>query len=200
MASVKCGTVSIGTGDALIIADVQNDFLPGGSLAVADSDEIVPLVNDYAAAFAAQHLPVFMTRDWHPPGHCSFLERGGPWPPHCVAGTPGAEFSPGLRLPTSARIVSKAVRPDREAYSAFEGTDLAAQLRAASVRRIFIGGLTTDYCVLNSAKDALASGYETYVLEDAIRAVNVAPGDGAKALKQMRELGAIMVTREALGI
>lgn len=185
-----------GYGDALIIVDVQNDFLPGGSLAIAGSDEIVPVINDYVRAFEASDLPIYATRDWHPPDHCSFQAQGGPWPPHCIAGSLGADFVPGLRLPEAEKIViiSKGTESAKEAYSGFEGTDLAERLSNEGVRRLFICGLATDYGVLNTVRDALAKGFEVLLLEDAIRPVNIQPQDGENALKEMRDQGAIPVT------
>jgi len=182
--------IRLQTGDALIAVDVQNDFLPGGSLAVPAGDAVVPAINRYVAAFAARALPVFATRDWHPPNHCSFKAQGGIWPPHCVAATRGAEFASGLALPPAAVIISKAATVEADAYSGFGGTDLAARLRAGGVTRLFIGGLATDYCVLNTVKDALAEGFEVLLLADAIRAVEVKAGDGARAQGEMQRLGA----------
>lgn len=176
-------------GDALIVADVQNDFLPGGALAVPRADEVIAPLNACLQSFAGQHLPVFVTRDWHPQQHCSFREQGGPWPRHCVAGTRGAEFAAGLRLPPGAQVISKATRPEAEAYSAFQGTDLAERLRHAGVRRVVIGGLTTDYCVRATALDALAAGFAVVVLADAVRAVDVQPGDGERSLAELRARG-----------
>ena len=183
-------------GDALLIVDVQNDFLPGGSLAVPRGDEVVPVLNRYLRAF--QNLPVYATRDWHPERHCSFRAQGGPWPPHCVAGTRGAEFAAALQLPPSAVIVSKATTAEQDAYSGFQGTGLDAQLRAANIRRLFIGGLATDYCVLNTVRDALKLGYEVFLLADAIRAVDVQPGDGQRAEQEMTKLGAQRITVEGI--
>lgn len=177
-------------GDALLIVDMQNDFLPGGSLAVPRGDEVVPVLNRYLQVFTAQSLPVYATRDWHPERHCSFREQGGPWPPHCVAGTHGAEFVAALRLPPSTVIISKAATPEEDAYSGFQRTDLDLRLRAADIRRLFIGGLATDYCVLNTVRDALRLGYQVFLLVDAIRAVNVHPGDGQRAVEEMIALGA----------
>jgi len=185
--------------DALVIVDVQKDFLPGGALAVPRGDEVVPLLNRYIEKFRSCSLPVFATRDWHPPDHCSFQSRGGPWPPHCIAGTPGAEYADDLNLPEDSEIVSKASDPDREAYSGFDGTDLEQRLKRHGVRRLFIGGLATDYCVLNTVRDALRLGFEVLVLTDAIRAVNVHPEDGRKALEEMQRLGARLITLEDLG-
>lgn len=177
-------------GDALIIVDVQNDFLPGGSLAVPCGDQVVAPLNRYAALFAKLGLPVVATRDWHPLYHCSFRSQGGPWPPHCVADTTGAQFAPTLALPSGASIVSKATTPERDAYSGFQGTELDTMLRRRKVRRVFVGGLATDYCVLNTVKDARRLGYEVVLLRDAIRAVDVNPGDGDRAQDEMQRLGA----------
>lgn len=176
--------------DALILVDVQNDFLPGGSLAVTEGDAVVGPLNAAAERFAAAGLPVFATRDWHPADHISFADRGGPWPPHCVQGTAGAEFGPALRLPDGAVIVSKADTSDVDAYSGFQGTSLHDQLQALGVQRLFVGGLATDYCVLNTVLDARDLGYEVVLLTDSIRAVEVGPGDGDAAIAQMVAAGA----------
>jgi nicotinamidase/pyrazinamidase len=181
-------------GDVLLVTDIQNDFLPGGSLAVTGGDEVIPVLNRYIAEFVARRLPVYATRDWHPPEHCSFHEQGGPWPVHCVRDTHGAAFSALLELPLDTTVISKATLQDQEAYSSFQGTDLDSRLRAAGIRRVFIGGLTTDYCVLNSVRDARNAGYEVFVLADAIRAVNVQPGDGQRAEAEMASLGARLIT------
>ena len=180
-------------GDALILVDVQLDFLPGGSLAVSHGDEVVPVLNHYIAVFRRLTLPVVATRDWHPPDHCSFRAQGGPWPPHCVAGSDGARFAPLLDLPCEARIESKATARDRDAYSGFEGTDLDEWLQRAGVSRVFVGGLATDYCVLNTVRDALRIGYATFLLADAVRAVDVQAGDGERAIAEMRRLGALAI-------
>jgi nicotinamidase/pyrazinamidase len=189
--------VTLGEGDALLVVDVQNDFLPGGSLAVPRGDEVVPALTRYLAAFQSRGLPIFATRDWHPPNHCSFREQGGPWPPHCVAGSEGAQFPHDLVLPPSTVVITlKGTEPDRDAYSGFDRTDLDARLRAAGVRRLFIGGLATDYCVLWTVKDALKLGYSVLLLMDAIRAVNIHPDDGRKAEDEMISLGAVPVGSE----
>ena len=185
--------VRLQAGDALILVDVQLDFLPGGSLAVPRADEVVPALNRYIAVFRRLTFPVVATRDWHPADHCSFRAQGGPWPPHCVAGSDGARFAPLLDLPCEAHIVSKATTPDKDAYSGFEGTDLDERLKRAGVRRLFVGGLATDYCVLNTVRDALRLGYATFLLADAVRAVDVQPGDGARAMEEMRRLGAVAI-------
>jgi nicotinamidase/pyrazinamidase len=182
--------------DALLVVDVQYDFLPGGALGVRGGDEIIPALNRYIALARSHGVPVFACRDWHPADHCSFHARGGPWPAHCVAGTHGAELHPDLALPADARIFSKATNPDAEAYSVFRGTDFVQTLRELRVTRLLIGGLATDYCVLNTALDARAAGFDVVVLGDAIRAVDAKPGDGGRALAKMRQAGAALVRSE----
>ena len=179
-------------GDVLVVVDVQNDFVTG-SLAVPGGGEVVAPLNAWIETFEREALPVVATRDWHPANHISFRDQGGPWPPHCVAGTQGAGFAPVLRLPAGTLLVSKATRPDREAYSGFEGTDLGARLRRLGAKRLFVGGLATDYCVLRTVVDARRNGYEAFVLADAIRAVDVHPGDGDEAEAAMSRAGASFV-------
>ena len=176
--------------DALLLVDVQNDFLEGGSLAVPDANAILPVLNNYLALFAKRSLPVIASRDWHPAGHCSFVENGGQWPTHCVAETAGAAFSQSLVLPASCHIVSKATTADHEAYSGFDGTTLAAHLQQHGIKRLFVGGLATDYCILQTVLDALKNGFAVVLLGDAIRAVDVQRGDGAQAIATMIESGA----------
>jgi nicotinamidase/pyrazinamidase len=191
--------LTLGVGDALIVVDVQVDFLPGGSLAVPQGDAVIPVLDRYLAAFIRRGLPIFATRDWHPPNHCSFQPYGGPWPPHCVAGSAGAAFAPALELPVSTVLITlKGTQPDKDAYSAFDGTDLDARLRAQGVGRLFVGGLATDYCVLCTVEDGLKAGYAVVLLQDAIRAVNVRPGDGERAEAEMIRLGAIPIRLEML--
>lgn len=184
--------------DALIIVDVQNDFLPGGALGVSQGDQVVPLLNHYIQYFRRAELPVYATRDWHPPDHCSFTAQGGIWPPHCIADSEGAQFPPDLLIPADSQIVSKATTRNQDAYSGFQGTRLAQQLHSAGVRRVFVGGLATDYCVLNTVKDALKEGFQVVLLKDAIRAVNLNPGDGDRAIQEMLELGATTQQLEEL--
>lgn len=185
-------------GDALLLVDLQRDFLPGGALAVATGDRVLAPAQRCAERFAQRRLPVFASRDWHPPAHVSFRAEGGPWPPHCVAGSPGAQFADSLRLPDAAAVVSKGTDPAVEAYSAFGGTDLADQLRRAGVKRLFVAGLATDYCVLASVLDALAHGFSVVVLRDAIAAVDAQPGDGERAVARMRDAGARFVDSSEL--
>lgn len=186
--------------DALVIVDVQNDFCAGGALAVEGGDEVVPALNRYAERFAAAGAAVFASRDWHPRRTTHFKEWGGAWPPHCVQGTRGAEFHPGLRLPASATVVSKGMDPEEDAYSCFQAREtsrrpFAAALAARGIRRLFVGGLATDYCVRATVLDALKAGFEVMLLGDAIRSVNVQPADGERALDEMAGAGARLVSR-----
>lgn len=197
MATTSNGLI-LATGDALVIVDVQNDFLPGGRLAVPKGDRVISALNRCIVRFQARALPIVATRDWHSPAHCSFQAQGGPWPPHCVADTPGAAFAPSLRLPEMTLLVSKATLPENDAYSGFEGTDLEPQLRALGVGRICVGGLATDFCVLNTVLDALAAGFQAVLLTDAIAAVDLTPGDGERAIAAMRDKGARLARSEDL--
>lgn len=182
----------IGIGDALVIVDVQNDFLPGGSLAVPQGDAVVAPLNGWIARFRAAGRPIVATRDWHPATHGSFMGYGGSWPPHCVAGTPGAAFAAALELPDDIMTVDKATTPEVDAYSGFAGTDLHPRLQALGIRRLFVGGLATDYCVLHTVLDARRLGYEVRLLADGMRAVDVQAGDGARALAAMIAAGAVL--------
>jgi len=190
--------VTLRPGDALVIVDVQNDFLPGGSLPVPEGDLVIPALNKAIFLFREDSLPIVASRDWHPENHCSFQSQGGPWPVHCVAGSEGAGFPPTLDLPCSAVIVSKGTEPGHEAYSAFDQTGLAETLRKMGVKRLVTGGLATDYCVLHTVQDALKEGFQVVLLTDAIRAVEVSPGDGERAVAEMVRLGAQTATVEDL--
>jgi nicotinamidase/pyrazinamidase len=186
-------------GAALIVVDIQNDFCAGGSLEVPDGDRVVPLLNEYAASFAAEGQPIYASRDWHPEKTKHFQAHGGIWPPHCIQGTKGAEFHPGLQLPPGTAIVSTGMDPEDEGYSAFpsildDGRDLATALRDAGVRRLFIGGLATDYCVKLTVLDAIAAGFEATLLLDASRGVNLQPHDAEQAIEEMVGAGARTAT------
>jgi nicotinamidase/pyrazinamidase len=190
--------------DALVIVDVQNDFCPGGALPVPAGDQVVPLLNRSAAQFARRGAPVFASRDWHPARTRHFQAGGGPWPPHCVQDTVGAQFHPDLRLPPATTIVSKGMDPDADAYSCFQGEisggmPFAAALGERGARRLFIGGLATDYCVKATVLDALKEGFEVVVLADAVRAVDATPGDGERALAAMQQAGARLARLDDLG-
>ncbi|HZC78639.1 MAG TPA: nicotinamidase [Ktedonobacterales bacterium] len=185
--------------DALIVVDVQNDFCPGGSLAVPQGDAVVPVMNRYVQQATESGMAVFASRDWHPRETRHFAEFGGPWPVHCVQNTPGAEFHQQLRLPPEAWIVTKGTSAEDAGYSAFEGTlpdgsNLADELRRLGVRRVHVGGLATDYCVRATVLDALAAGFETFLLQDASRPVDVSPGDGERAVGEMLAAGAQLET------
>jgi len=186
--------LNISSKDALIVADIQNDFLPGGALPVDQGDQIIPVLNDYAKMFNKAKAKIVASRDWHPPKHISFTAQGGPWPPHCVRETDGAKFSPDLKLPSGTNIVSKATDSGKEAYSVFDGTELGEQLKAQGVTRIFIGGVATDYCVVNSVMDARKMGFDVVVLVDATRGINVKSGDVDQAFETMRRNGATQLT------
>jgi len=180
--------------DALIIADVQNDFCTGGALAVPRADEVVPVIN---RLLAYDWLSV-ATKDWHPAEHCSFEAHGGPWPRHCVQGTEGAELHPDLDATRVQLIITKGSHPDRDAYSGFDGTELAKILREKGVRRVIICGIATDYCVRATAQDALREGFEVVVLEDVIRGVDVNPGDCQRAIEELHQAGARMIVASEL--
>lgn len=185
--------VSIREGDGLLVVDVQNDFVSGGALAVPAGEEVVPVLNDWIRRFEDAGLPVIYSRDWHPPDHCSFTEQGGPWPPHCVQDSPGAEFVSDLDMRPDAIVVSKAMDPKREEYSDFADGTFEEILREIGVSRLTVGGLATEYCVRATVLDALAAGFETSVILDAVRAVDVTPGDGDRALAQMEDAGAKVI-------
>lgn len=188
---------------ALLIVDVQNDFCPGGALAVPEGDQVIPVLNDYAERFHRAGLPVYASRDWHPPETRHFQEHGGPWPPHCVRNTAGAEFHPELRLPEGTTVISKGTSQGDHGYSAFEGTTdrgerLEERLAREGVKRLYVGGLATDYCVRASALDALKRGYAVTLLADAIRGVDVNPGDSERAIEELRQAGAEVATRDTV--
>lgn len=191
--------IEVKNGDALLLVDMQNDFFPHGSLAVPGADDVVSPANRYIKIFIEKGLPVLYTRDWHPENHVSFKHKGGLWPSHCVAGTKGADFHPQLNIPDNAQVISKAVEDKTDAYSGFQNTDLDSRLTSGNTKRIFIGGLATDYCVKNSVLDALGLGYKVFLLCDAIRAVDVEPGDGQKAVEEMKKNGAFPITLETIG-
>ena len=170
----------------LLIIDFQNDFTSGGALAVPGGDEIAEPVKRLADRFDL----IFATRDWHPPDHASFETQGGPWPMHCVRGTHGAEFHPAMNEVELDAVVDVGREREDEGYSGFEKSDLAQILRDHGVDHVYVCGLATDYCVRASAIDASREGFDVTVVEDAIRAVDVEPGDGERAIEEMKEAGA----------
>lgn len=187
------------TRGALVIVDVQNDFCPGGSLPVADGGECVPALNMYISIFKKAGQTIYATRDWHPSKTVHFREQGGKWPPHCVQGTHGARFHPALKLPHDTVIITKGAGMNEDSYSGFQGKDaagrgLAEALRAQGAERIFVGGLATDYCVKETVIDAIREGFEVCLLVDAVKGVDISPGDSIRAIEAMRENGALTAT------
>ena len=180
---------------ALIVVDVQNDFCPGGTLAVPHGDEVVAPLNKQIDEFLRRGAPVYKTRDWHPPTTKHFAIYGGTWPVHCVQNTEGAEFHPALRDDPRITVISKGTG-DTDGYSAFDETDLASQLQQQGVEEVVVGGLATDYCVKNTVLDALKHGFKVKALEKAMRAVELKPGDGERAIEEMRAAGAEIVEEQ----
>jgi nicotinamidase/pyrazinamidase len=181
--------------DALLVVDLQRDFLPGGALGIAAAQRIIAPLNAYIDAFESHHLPIFLTRDWHPENHSSFSSTGGPWPAHCIRGSTGAQWAEGLHVVASARVISKGMDPSAEGYSGFADTGLLATLRDLGVRRLFVGGLATDYCVRATVLDARSHGFDVVLLADAILGVNATAGDEMRAITEMLSHGATMFCR-----
>jgi len=182
--------------DALIIVDVQNDFMPWGALPVPGADEIIPAVNRLGELFSSGGNPVFATRDWHPENHVSFKENGGLWPRHCVQWSRGADFPDALELPPETFIINKGDRPELEAYSGFQGTLLRELLIERGVKRVFVCGVATDYCVKNTALGALNLGFTTFVITDAVK--GVAPETSERALKALLLAGGVLVRSDEI--
>lgn len=181
--------------EALLVVDVQNDFCPGGTLAVPGADKIIPVINKYIRIFSRVGLPVFFSRDWHLKETIHFKKFGGTWPAHCVQNTRGAEFHPGLKLPKQAIIISKGMDPREDSYSVFQaqdpsGTGFLNRLKSLGISQIYIAGLAADYCVKYSAIDALKSGFRVKVLIDAVKGVNLKAGDSQKAIEEIVKMGA----------
>lgn len=172
--------------DALIVVDMQNDFMPKGSLPVTDGDLIVPLINRLLPCFSTR---VF-TRDWHPPDHISFSKNptftDQSWPSHCVRSTPGADFHPDLNLTQSDRIISKATETTQEAYSGFQQTDLSVWLKQRSIQRVFITGVAIEYCVKSTAQDSHVQGFETIILQNAVKGINQPEGSAIQTLQSLQ--------------
>ena len=180
---------------ALIVVDVQNDFCPGGSLAVARGDEVVPPLNKLISEFLERGEPVFRTRDWHPANTKHFSDFGGTWPVHCVQNTKGAEFHPALRDDPRINVISKGLG-DKDCYSAFDETNLASQLHEQGVEEVLVGGLATDYCVKSTVIAAIDNGFKVKALENAMRGVELQPGDGERAIQEMRDAGAEIISTD----
>ncbi|HKY45521.1 MAG TPA: nicotinamidase [Pyrinomonadaceae bacterium] len=181
---------------ALIVVDVQNDFCPGGALAVAHGDEVVEPLNEMIDEFLEHGDPVYKSRDWHPPTTKHFEKYGGTWPVHCVQNTKGAEFHPALRDDPRIKVISKGLG-DKDCYSAFDETDLAAQLHEQGVEEVLVGGLATDYCVKSTVIAAIDNGFKVKALENAMRGVELQPGDSERAIEEMRAAGAEIVSTDS---
>lgn len=184
---------------ALLIVDLQNDFCPGGGLPVPEGDKVVPVLNRYIELFTGRGLPIFASRDWHPPSTSHFRDFGGIWPVHCVRETEGARFHPELRLPDDAIVVSKGMDPSRDDYSAFqalteEGVPFPVVLKEMGINSLFVGGLATDYCVRESVMEGLRHGLSMTLLEDASRGVDLTAGDSVRAVDEMVRAGARRAT------
>jgi nicotinamidase/pyrazinamidase len=188
---------------ALLVVDLQNDFCSGGALPVPNGEQVIEPVNRAAARFAALGLPVLASRDWHPPLTRHFSKYGGLWPIHCVQGSDGAAFHPGLRLPAGALLFSKGIDPELDGYSAFEGVTgdgrpLESAVAALGIEHLYLAGLATDYCVLATAMEAVRHGLVVTVLTDAVAGVDLVPGDSARALQEMASAGVRLAVVDSL--
>ena len=188
--------IKISKADALIIANIQIDFLPGGALPVLEGDSVIPVINDYLKIFRRAGASIFAVRDWHPQNHVSFTGQGGQWPPHCIQESEGAKFHPDLKLPEGTVIISKATDTLNDSYSSFDGTELAQNLEMQGIYRLFVGGLATEYCILNTVLDSRKLGFGTLLLSDAVRGINAKPNDTNRAIEEMVSTGADQVTLE----
>ena len=184
-------------GDALIVVDMQEDFLPAGRLPVAEGDVIIPIINRWIDAAVEKDVPLYFSRDWHPPDHCSFKEQGGPWPVHCVREQPGSDFADGLTLHERGVVLDKGTESGREAYSAFDETGLADELRRQGVSRVWVCGLAQDVCVRATAIDAKREGCDVHVLMDATRPATEEGGKESAA--DMAQHGVTLENRDAVG-
>lgn len=187
-------------GDALMLVNMQNDFMPGGVLAVPDADSLVPQLNRYLLLFNRRRLPVFAVRDWHPADHCSFHTRNGRWPIHCVQHSRGAAFVDRLHLPASTVILSVAQQTWDDVYSPFERGDLCHRLHEAGIQRLFVAGLSLEYCVYYTVRDALDCGFEVQLLVDGVRALDIRPWDGERTLDGLSRLGVGLLELENLSV
>lgn len=189
---------------ALLIVDVQNDFCPGGALAVPEGDKVVPVLNKYINIFTKKRLPIFASRDWHPVKTKHFKDFGGVWPAHCIQNTKGAAFHPKLKLPKETILLYKGMDPEKDSYSAFQaedirGTSFLKLLHMLGIKELYIAGLATDYCVKSSVLDALKNGFKVKLLIDAIKGVNLKPLDSEKAIKEMVKRGAKKINLRDIG-
>jgi nicotinamidase/pyrazinamidase len=180
-------------GDALIIVDVQNDFCPGGALPIESGDQVIPVLNRWIEAALIRQVPVYASRDWHPLDHISFKQQGGPWPPHCIQDSEGARFHPDLQLPSTVVKIAKGVRFDHDQNSIFDETGIAHHFRLRRIRRLWVGGLAEDVCVLATVLDARWNDFDVVVIQNATRPVY--PEGGERARQQMGEAGARFASR-----
>ncbi|MCX7760716.1 MAG: nicotinamidase [Hydrogenothermaceae bacterium] len=186
--------VNLTNKDALIVVDMQNDFMPYGVLPVKDADKIIPTINWYVDIFSKAGQPVFFTRDWHPENHISFKGFGGIWPPHCIADTEGSKFHPDLKIPEDNKfIISKGTSRDFDAYSGFQGTILDTLLRERGIKRIFICGVATDFCVKNTALGGINLGFQVFILEDSIK--GVFEDSSKNAVDTLLKEGAVLINK-----
>ncbi len=183
------------SGDALFIVDVQNDFCPGGALAVPGGDAVVPVLNRWIERARAENVPVYASRDWHPKGHASFESEDGPWPPHCVQDTDGAAFHPELALPEDAHVLNKGTKLESDEYSAFQAGPLAEELRSAGIKRLWIGGLAQDVCVRQTALDARKAGFDVELIEAATRPID--EEGGRRTVEELRDAGVHVLAGDA---
>jgi len=186
---------------ALLVVDMQNDFCPGGALGVREGDQIIPLVNKYIDLFFKKQMPIFISRDWHPPETNHFKDRGGPWPVHCVQGTYGAEFHPDFQVPRQAIILSKGTDPQNHGYSVFDAKDFTSTsfsdlLKRKNINTLYICGIATDYCVRETSLDALKDNIDVYILTDAIKGVD--EGDSQRALDEIVQQKGKLITQRDL--
>jgi nicotinamidase/pyrazinamidase len=179
---------------ALLVIDVQNDFCEGGLLAARDTATLIQPLNRALEKASSVDMRVILTRDWHPKDHSSFQQQGGPWPPHCVQNSSGAEFAVGLRVPSGSRILDKGVQRDDDGYSMFVRTPLDEWLQHDEIESIAVCGIATEYCVLESVRDGIANGFSVQLLSDLIRPIEARPGDSENALAEMEQLGAKLLT------
>jgi len=188
---------------ALLIVDLQNDFCPGGALAIPEGDKIIPNINKYIRIFTKAQLPIFASRDWHPVRTKHFKDFGGAWPVHCIQNTRGAAFHLKLKLPKEAILLYKGMDPEKDSYSVFQAEDDSGLiflnlLKIRGIKEIYICGLATDYCVKSSALDALKFGFKVKLLVDGIKGVDLKEGDSQRAIAEMIKKGAKKITLKNL--
>ncbi|SMO40622.1 nicotinamidase/pyrazinamidase [Balnearium lithotrophicum] len=188
--------VSLTDRDALIVVDMQNDFMPWGSLPVPEADKIIPKVNKYIKLFFERGLPIFATRDWHPENHISFKVNGGKWPVHCVQWSRGADFAEGLEIPPETFIVNKGDRPELEAYSGFQGTVLNELLKERGIKRLFVCGVATEFCVKNTCIGGINLGYTVFLLNDAVKGIG--EESSQRAVEELLRGGCIVLEKRDL--